>query len=111
MSLENMYNLNLGQIVTLEIMKEFQEVAKHYNLPVYLDGAGIFNASIKLGVEPSEFCMYVDTAQFCLTKGLGCPFGSALVGTKEFIKEAKINCRRLGGGMKQAGIILKGTRF
>ncbi|WP_339254339.1 GntG family PLP-dependent aldolase [Sporosarcina sp. FSL W8-0480] len=104
-SIENTYNLNLGQIVTLENMKEIQEVAKQYGLPVYLDGARIFNASVELGIEPSEFCKYVDAAQFCLTKGLGCPLGSILVGTKEFIKEAKINRQRLGGGMRQAGII------
>uniref|UniRef100_UPI001CCB03B0 beta-eliminating lyase-related protein n=1 Tax=Escherichia coli TaxID=562 RepID=UPI001CCB03B0 len=70
-SLENTYNLNLGQIVSLENMKEIQEVAKENNLPVYLDGARIFNASVELGVDPSEFCKYVDAAQFCLTKGLG----------------------------------------
>ncbi|WP_262176685.1 threonine aldolase family protein [Saccharococcus sp. Marseille-Q5394] len=104
-SLENTYNLNLGQIVSLENMKEIQDVAKQYNLPVYLDGARIFNASVELGIEPSEFCKYVDAAQFCLTKGLGCPLGSVLVGTKEFIDKAKINRQRLGGGMRQAGII------
>lgn len=103
--LENTYNLNLGQIVTLENMKEIHEVAKQYKLPVYLDGARIFNASVELGVEPAEFCKYVDAAQFCLTKGLGCPLGSVLVGTKEFIEGAKVNRQRLGGGMRQAGII------
>lgn len=104
-ALENTYNLNLGQIVSLENMKEIQDVAKQYNLPVYMDGARLFNATAELGVAPSEFCKYVDAVQFCLTKGLGCPLGSILAGNKEFIAKAKQNRQRLGGGMRQAGII------
>jgi len=104
-SLENTYNLNEGQIVSLENMKEIKELAMQYEIPVYLDGARIFNAAVELGVKPAELCRHVDAVQFCLTKGLGCPLGSILAGTKEFIHEAKMNRQRLGGGMRQAGII------
>lgn len=104
-ALENTYNLNSGQIVSLENMKAIQEVAKQYKLPIYLDGARLLNASAELGIPPSEICKYVDAAQFCLTKGLGCPLGSVLVGNIEFINKAKQNRQRLGGGMRQAGII------
>ena len=104
-SLENTHNLNEGQIVSLENMKEIKELAMQYEIPVYLDGARIFNAAVELGVKPAELCRHVDAVQFCLTKGLGCPLGSILAGTKEFIHEAKMNRQRLGGGMRQAGII------
>ncbi|RNF39466.1 threonine aldolase family protein [Planococcus salinus] len=104
-SLENTYNLNDGQIVSLENMKEMKELGKSYGIPVYLDGARIFNAAVELGKKPSELCSQVDAVQFCLTKGLGCPLGSVLAGSKEFIREAKVNRQRIGGGMRQAGII------
>lgn len=104
-SLENTYNLNEGQIVSIENMKEIKELAECHDIPIYLDGARIFNAAVELGIKPAELCRHVDAVQFCLTKGLGCPLGSILSGTKEFINEAKINRQRLGGGMRQAGII------
>ncbi|MET3655801.1 threonine aldolase family protein [Sporosarcina psychrophila] len=103
--LENTYNLNKGQIVSLENMKEIRAVANKHSIPVYLDGARLFNAAIELGVTPDVICREVDAVQFCLTKGLGCPIGSILAGTKEFIETATINRQRLGGGMRQAGII------
>lgn len=104
-SIENTYNLNAGQIVSIENMKEIKELAVQHGLPVYLDGARIFNASVALEVEPKELCKHVDAVQFCLTKGLGCPLGSILAGSEEFIQNAKMNRQRLGGGMRQAGII------
>lgn len=104
-SIENTYNLNAGQIVPLENMKEIKELALQNGLPVYLDGARIFNAAVALEVQPKELCKHVDAVQFCLTKGLGCPLGSILAGSEEFIHDAKMNRQRLGGGMRQAGII------
>jgi threonine aldolase len=103
--LENTYNLNKGQIVSLENMKEVRAVSKKYSLPVYLDGARLFNAAVELGVTPADICQEVDAVQICLTKGLGCPIGSILAGSKEFIEKAILNRQRLGGGMRQAGII------
>lgn len=103
--LENTYNLNKGQIVSLENMKEVRAVSKKYSIPVYLDGARLFNAAVELGVTPADICQEVDAVQICLTKGLGCPIGSILAGSKEFIEKAILNRQRLGGGMRQAGII------
>lgn len=103
--MENTYNLNRGYIVTVENMKEMRDIANKYGLPIFLDGARIFNAAVELGVEPKTLCKHADAVQFCLTKGLGCPLGSILAGTREFIDEAKRNRQRIGGGMRQAGVI------
>ncbi|HLQ73190.1 MAG TPA: GntG family PLP-dependent aldolase [Bacillota bacterium] len=103
--LENTHNLNRGEIIPLENMKAIKELADKHNIPVFLDGARVFNAAVELGVSVKEICQHVDAVQFCLTKGLGCPIGSMLVGSKEFIEKAVINRQRLGGGMRQAGII------
>ena len=104
-SLENTYNLNEGAVVTLENMVEIKELADDYRIPVYLDGARLFNAAAYLDVHPADICQTVDAVQFCLTKGLGCPLGSLLVGSKSFIQKAKRIRQRLGGGMRQAGMI------
>lgn len=103
--LENTYNLNKGQIISLENLEQIKEVAYQNDVPVYMDGARIFNAVVEVDMELSDISKYVDAIQFCLTKGLGCPLGSVLAGTSEFIKEARQNRQRLGGGMRQAGII------
>lgn len=103
--LENTYNLNEGAVVPLENMKEIKDLADQYKIPVYLDGARLFNAAAYLKVPPSTITKSVDAVQFCLTKGLGCPLGSMLAGSKSFINEAKKIRQRLGGGMRQAGII------
>ena len=103
--LENTYNLNEGSVVPLENMKEIRELANAYGVPIYLDGARLFNAAAYLNVQASVICKYVDAVQICLTKGLGCPVGSILLGSKSFIREAKKIRQRLGGGMRQAGII------
>lgn len=103
--LENTYNLNQGQVLSLENMKEIKNLGEQYFIPIYLDGARLFNASVALNVTPADICQYTDAVQFCLTKGLGCPLGSILAGDKAFIKEARRMRQRLGGGMRQAGII------
>src|SRR5690606_1608769 len=103
--LENTYNLNRGQLISIENMKEIKELATRHHIPIYLDGARLFNASVALNVPPSVICQYVDAVQICLTKGLGCPLGSILAGDKTFIEEGRRMRQRLGGGMRQAGII------
>lgn len=103
--IENTYDLNEGWPVPLENIKDIKKVAKKYGIPVYLDGARLFNAAVYLGVSPSEICKHADATQICLTKGLGAPLGSVLVGSKDFIKEARRIRQRIGGGMRQAGVI------
>lgn len=104
-SLENTYNLNAGQVMPLDNLQEIQTLAENVDVPIYMDGARIFNAAAALGVSAKEIAGYADAVQFCLTKGLAAPVGSILAGSKTFIQSARINKQRLGGGMRQAGVI------
>lgn len=103
--IENTNNLNAGLVVPLENIKAVCDLGKRHNIPVYMDGARLFNAAVALDVEPKEIVKDVDAAMFALTKGLAAPFGAVLVGTKEFIKKARWFKQRIGGGYRQAGFI------
>ena len=103
--LENTHNRSGGRVVPVERHVALCDVARQRGLAVHLDGARIFNAAIAAGVEVSEYTRHVDSVMLCLTKGLSCPLGSVLAGTKDFIARANEVRRRLGGGMRQAGII------
>ncbi|MBZ5546304.1 MAG: hypothetical protein LAO07_22010 [Acidobacteriia bacterium] len=81
------------------------ERAHAAGLPVHLDGARIFNASAALGRSVVELTRKFDSVMFCLSKGLGAPVGSMLVGSKEFFEEARLVRKMLGGGMRQAGVL------
>lgn len=94
-----------GQVRSLEYMKRVRELADRYHLPVHLDGARIFNAATVLGVEAKEIAQYADTISVCLSKGLCAPVGSVLVGSKEFIAQARRKRKIIGGGMRQVGIL------
>lgn len=94
-----------GNVLSLEVMKEVYETATHYNLPVHLDGARIFNAATSLNVDVKEIAKYSTSLMFCLSKGLCSPVGSILAGDAEFIKRAKKNRKLLGGGLRQAGYL------
>jgi threonine aldolase len=84
---------------------EICEKAHELNLPVHLDGARIFNSAVAQNVAVAELVRDCDSVQFCLSKGLGAPIGSMLLGKKDFIEEAKIWRKRLGGGMRQVGVL------
>lgn len=103
--LENTHNKAGGTVIPLEIMKQIKEIGEKYNIPIHLDGARIFNAATALRVDVKEIAKYADSVMFCLSKGLCAPVGSMLVGTKEWIERARRNRKRLGGGMRQAGIL------
>lgn len=75
------------------------------NLPMHLDGARLFNAAVAREVKPSEFTTHVDTVMTCLSKGLCAPVGSMLAGSKELMDRARIERKRLGGAMRQAGFL------
>lgn len=92
-----------GNVIPLDIMKESYETAKELGLKVHLDGARLFNAATTLKVDIKEILQYTDSAMFCLSKGLCAPLGSMLVGSKEFIAEAKRYRKILGGGLRQNG--------
>ncbi len=97
--------LTNGKVMSLDQMKEIYDTAKKYNLPVHLDGARLFNASVALGVDARELTQYCDSVMVCLSKGLCAPVGSVLCGSKEFIEKARRNRQLMGGGMRQAGFV------
>ena len=103
--LENTHNRCGGSPVKLSHLAEVRELANHRALPMHLDGARIFNAAIALETSAKEIASYPDTVTFCLSKGLACPIGSVLCGSKDFIARAHRIRKLLGGGMRQAGII------
>jgi threonine aldolase len=103
--LENTHNRSGGRVMPLALHQELCSVAHDRGLAVHLDGARIFNAAIATGCSAADFARDVDSVQVCLTKGLGCPLGSFVAGSHEFIQRVDRARKRLGGGMRQAGII------
>ena len=77
-----------GAVLPIEYMKRAREVADKHGLKLHLDGARVLNAVTVLGVEPKAVTQYFDSINVCLSKGLGCPLGALLVGSKEFIRRA-----------------------
>ncbi|MBK9706058.1 MAG: aminotransferase class I/II-fold pyridoxal phosphate-dependent enzyme [Acidobacteria bacterium] len=104
-ALENTHNMAGGSIMPLATAEEICRGAHEVGLPVHLDGARIFNAAISLGTTVAEIARPFDSVMFCLSKGLGAPVGSMIVGSKDFINEARNWRKRLGGGMRQVGIL------
>ncbi|TGB01223.1 low-specificity L-threonine aldolase [Halobacillus salinus] len=103
--LENTHNKAGGVVVPLENMQEIYEVAREHGIPVHLDGARLFNASVASGVSLKRYAAQTDTVQVCLSKGLGAPVGSIIAGSSEFIQRARKWRKRLGGGLRQVGMI------
>ncbi len=103
--IENTHNMAGGTVTPVATMREICEGAHAAGLPVHLDGARVFNAAAALGVGVAELTRGFDTVMFCLSKGLGAPVGSMLVGSKAAIEQARIFRKALGGGMRQAGIL------
>ncbi len=102
---ENTQNHAGGTVMSCERMEEIAERAHATGLPVHLDGARIFNAAIKLKRDVAEIASLFDSVMFCLSKGLGAPVGSMIVGSREFIDRAVPVRRMLGGGMRQVGVL------
>jgi len=103
--LENTHNFGGGSVMSAADSAEICDRAHQLDLPVHLDGARIFNASVALNESVAKLTEKVDSVQFCLSKGLGAPVGSMLLGKKDFIAEARVWRKRFGGGMRQAGIL------
>jgi len=102
---ENTHNRAGGTVVPIETMRRYRDLCNEHGLKFHLDGARVFNAAVALGVPVSEIAQYADSVNFCLSKGLRSPVGSLLVGSNEFIEKARYWRKRLGGGMRQAGIL------
>jgi threonine aldolase len=103
--IENTANLAGGVCTPVELLEEVWAGAREHKLPLHLDGARIFNASVALGVDVKALTRGFDTVMFCLSKGLGAPVGSMLVGSAELISRARIFRKALGGGMRQVGVL------
>jgi len=104
-SLENTHNMGGGTVYPLAVTDEICAQAHDRGLKVHIDGARIFNASVALGIPVSRIVRYVDTVMFCLSKGLGAPVGSMLAGSSEDVARGRLYRKRLGGGMRQVGVL------
>jgi len=104
-SLENTHNMAGGTITPLTVFDEVCDNVHEAGLPIHLDGARVFNASVALGIPVAQLTARADTVMFCLSKGLGAPVGSLLVGSAELMDRGRIYRKALGGGMRQAGIL------
>ncbi len=104
-SLEDTHNMAGGTVYPLEVIDEICGQAHHRGIKVHMDGARIFNASIATNTPVARIVRNIDSVMFCLSKGLGAPVGSLLAGTREAVAQGRLYRKRLGGGMRQAGIL------
>jgi threonine aldolase len=105
LTIENTHNMAGGTVWPLHTLRDTCQQAHAAGLPVHMDGARIFNAATRLGVSAREIAAPVDTVMFCLSKGLGAPAGSLLAGPADLIERGRALRKRLGGGMRQAGVL------
>ncbi|MHA1200542.1 MAG: threonine aldolase family protein, partial [Candidatus Heimdallarchaeaceae archaeon] len=103
--LENTHNRGGGRVIPQENIDTLSKIAHENDGIVHLDGARLFNAAVATGMPTAKIVENVDSIQICLSKGLGCPIGSLIVGTEKFIHGARRSRKVVGGGMRQAGII------
>ena len=103
--IENTHNMAGGTVYPLEVIREIADGAHELGLKVHMDGARVFNAAEALGVSVREIVAPVDTVMFCLSKALGAPVGSMLAGRRDDIDRGRLYRKRLGGGMRQAGVL------
>ena len=98
-------NTQGGKVLSLAYLEAARTLALDYGLNSHLDGARLFNATVKLDIAPTEISRHFDSVSICLSKGLGAPVGSLLCGSKQLVQKARRWRKVLGGGMRQAGIL------
>jgi threonine aldolase len=103
--LENPHNLSGGIVLSLSYVSEVAALVHHHGAQLHMDGARIFNAAVKLKLDPADLVRDADSLQFCLSKGLAAPIGSLAVGSSAYIEKIRSKRKMLGGNMRQAGII------
>lgn len=108
---ENTHNFGGGTVQPLAAIEELREATAPLGVAMHLDGARLWNAHVATGVPLSTYGRLFDTVSVCLSKGLGAPVGSVLVGSRELMAEARIWRKRYGGGMRQAGILAAGGLY
>jgi len=104
-AIENTHNFGGGTVQPISEIKLLREESKKLGLKMHLDGARIWNAHVASGISLSEYGKHFDTLSVCLSKGLGAPIGSLMIGSKELISKARPWRKRYGGGMRQVGLI------
>ena len=104
-SIENTHNMAGGTVTPIEVGNEICDRAHELGLAVHLDGARVFNAAAHLGKSVQEITAKFDSVTFCLSKGLGAPVGSLVVASAELMERARLYRKRLGGGMRQVGVL------
>jgi threonine aldolase len=104
-SMENTSNKGGGSCYELNDLEEIYKISRKHNLAYHLDGARLFNALVHKKQSPKDYGKWFDSISICLSKGLGCPVGSLILGTHDFMKKAKRVRKKFGGGMRQAGYL------
>jgi len=104
-ALENTHNMAGGTVYPTSIVDKICDQAHAAGISVHLDGARVFNAAVYLGEDVSAMTKKCDSVQFCLSKGLGAPVGSMIVGSKDFVERCRVIRKMLGGGMRQVGVL------
>ena len=104
-ALENTHNMAGGTVYPTNVANEICDKAHDAGILVHLDGALVFNAAVSLGEDVAAITRKFDSVQFCLSKGLGAPVGSVIVGSRTFIERCRSIRKMLGGGMRQAGVL------
>jgi threonine aldolase len=105
LTIENTHQVGGGSVMEVEELRAIRKVAQDAGVPVYLDGARIFNAAVATGADVAQYGSEVDALMFCLSKGLGAPIGSVLCGSQEFVREARRLKIVYGGAWRQAGVM------
>jgi threonine aldolase len=104
-ALENTHNMGGGRVYPQAVIDELCDGAHDLGVPVHMDGARVFNAAAASGRTVREIAAKIDTLTFCLSKGLGAPMGSIIAGSRPLMDKARLLRKRLGGGMRQAGVL------
>lgn len=104
-AVENTHNQEGGAVYPIDDLRALRKVSEEHGLSLYMDGARVFNASVASGVPVSEYCALTDGMMFSFSKGLGCPVGSMVVGSADFIARARRFRTLHGGGMRQVGVL------
>ncbi len=110
-SLEDTANRGGGAVYDFEEIRKIGNWCRENHLPLHLDGARLMNALVKTGMDPKKYAAEFDSISLCLSKGLGAPVGSVLIGDRDFVQRARRVRKVLGGGMRQAGIIAAGGLY
>jgi threonine aldolase len=104
-SVENTHNFRGGEVIDLPTLQALRTFADTHGVGVHMDGARIWNAHVATGVPLAEYGAIADVMGVCLSKGLGAPIGSLVLGTTEVIAQARVRRKRMGGGMRQVGVL------